>query len=159
MNCGHWAEGTAGALQKERGCQRFCLLLFFCTVSLIVVSTCYHLISEKFLIKEGREKGENRKPKTRERRRQRDRGREEGKEGGRKREIEKANKAKNSCWLKMVHCQASFYFARMPGLESFILFLSFSKVNVLIYLEEELFAFCKATFTEETVAEALSMQA
>lgn len=32
-------------------------------------------------------------------------------------------------------------------------------MNVLTYLEEELFALCRATFTEETVAEALSMQA
>lgn len=32
-------------------------------------------------------------------------------------------------------------------------------MNVLIYLEEELYALWKATFTEGTVAEALSMQA
>lgn len=49
--------------------------------------------------------------------------------------------------------QDSFYCARMPRLKNFTSFSScFSfppTVNVLTYLEEELSALCKATFTEE----------
>lgn len=76
----------AGGLQKERGRQGFCFSLFFCTVSLIVVSTCYHLISEKFLIKEGGEKGEKQNQRgEREEGKETEEGRKEGREGRKER--------------------------------------------------------------------------
>lgn len=51
VSCDQWAEGMAGGLQKERDKSGTCFLDIPLHGFHSVVSTCYHLICEKFLIK------------------------------------------------------------------------------------------------------------
>lgn len=69
QSCDQWAEGMAGALQNERGKSGTWLLTIPLHGFHSVVSTCYHLVGEKFLIKGGGGEAEKQKTKGRERRR------------------------------------------------------------------------------------------
>lgn len=153
-HCDQWAEGMAGGLKKEKGKSGTWFLAIPLHGLHSVWSSCYHLICEKFVIKEsgGEAEKQNTKGQIKKKVEEKERGK---RKRMRRRERENANKATNSCWPKMVHYQDSLYYPRIPRLKKFIPFFSCFvtplpfKVNVLIYLEEELSALCKATFTEE----------
>lgn len=163
-------RGSGRGTAERKGDVRNCFLLFLCTVSLTVVGTCYHLIFNKILIKWDGGKREIQETEG-ERERKAEGRREAGRGGGRQGKIEKQRERETKTEReltkqKLPAGQRRFTVRSLSTLPEcqdwrvlFFFPLFFPKVNVLIYLEEELCALWKATFTEGTVAEALSRQA